>query len=55
MWGRRRSTSHAFAQAEQELTSPGHDAGWRRWAELVPDPARGRLLRLAEMSAAEAA
>ena len=46
---------HAFGQAEQELTSPGHDAGWRRWAELVPDPARGRLLRLAEMSAAEAA
>jgi len=45
----------AFEQATKELTAPGHDAPWLRWAELVPDPASGRLRRLAALSAAEAA
>jgi hypothetical protein len=47
--------SHAYAEAKRELVTPGRDAGWLHWAELVPDPAASRLRRLAEMSAAEAA
>ena len=46
---------HAHAEAERELVTPGRDAEWLHWAELVPEPAGSRLRRLAEMSAAEAA
>ena len=46
---------HAYAEAKRELATPGADAHWLRWAELLPDPASSRLRRLAEMSAAEAA
>jgi hypothetical protein len=46
---------HAYDEAKRELVTPGRDAHWLRWAELVPAPAASRLTRLAEMSAAEAA
>ena len=45
---------HAYAQAEQ-TDAAGHHAAWLRWAELVPDPARARLLRLARLCGAAAA
>ncbi len=42
---------HAFAEARQLLTGPRVEANWLRWAELVSEPAAGRLVRLAELSA----
>ena len=46
---------HAHDEARRELVASSHRAGWVRWAERVPEPARGRLRRLAEQSAAAAA
>ena len=46
---------HAYDEARRELVASSHRAGWVRWAERVPEPARGRLRRLAEQSAAAAA
>ncbi|WP_121253715.1 hypothetical protein [Nocardioides ferulae] len=43
---------HAWGEAER-LAMPGRAVTWRRWAELVPDPARGRLLRLARRAERE--
>lgn len=43
---------HAFAEARRQLYAPA--AVWRRWAELVPDPARSRLLSMADTEAAAA-
>ena len=46
---------HAYDEAQRELVATGRRAGWLCWAERVPDPASGRLKRLAEKSAAAAA
>lgn len=46
---------HGFAEAGRLLVAPAHRAAWERWAPLVPEPARGRLARLAALSAAAAA
>ena len=43
---------HAFDEARRRLHAPG--AVWERWAELVPDPARARLLELAGAATAAA-
>lgn len=45
---------HGYAEAQRHLVSSERQATWRRWAELVAEPARGRLLRLAELSNASA-
>jgi hypothetical protein len=47
--------AHAHQEARRQLVAPGQRDNWLRWAELVPDPARGRLTELAERSGAEAA
>jgi hypothetical protein len=47
--------AHAYAEALKQLVHPQHRAGWERWSPLVPEPARGRLLRLGELSEAAAA
>jgi hypothetical protein len=47
--------AHGYAEAQRRLVSSERQATWRRWAELVAEPARGRLLRLAELSNASAA
>ena len=46
---------HGFAEAQRRLVAPGHRAAWEHWAGLVPEPARGRLTRLAALSAEAAA
>ena len=46
---------HGFAEAQRQLVGPRHRAAWERWTRLVPAPARGRLARLAELSADAAA
>ena len=46
---------HAHAQAVRRLVRPAHQDAWERWAQLVPDPARGRLRLLAHLSGAAAA
>jgi len=46
---------HGFAEAQRQLVGPRHGEAWEHWARLVPDPARGRLARLAELSADAAA
>jgi hypothetical protein len=45
----------AYDEALGKLVTPGQPSRWLRWAALVPDPARGRLTRLAERSATIAA
>jgi hypothetical protein len=47
--------AHGYAEARRELVRADHGAAWEQWAALVPEPARGRLLRLAELSRAAAA
>lgn len=47
--------AHGWDEACRQLARPEHRAGWEQWVELVPEPARGRLLRLAELSASSAA
>ena len=47
--------AHGYAEARRQLVRPEHRAGWEHWSSLVPEPARGRLLRLAELSSASAA
>lgn len=47
--------AHAHAEAVKQLVRPEHRAGWKHWSELVPEPARGRLLHLAESSGAAVA
>lgn len=44
-----------YAEARRQLRRPEHRAAWEHWAGLVPDPARGRLRRLAELSGTAAA
>lgn len=46
---------HGYAAAQRQLLRPEHRAAWEHWARLVAEPARGRLLRLAELSRASAA
>ena len=46
--------AHGYAEA-QRLVGPGQQHVWARWADLVPDPARGRLARFAELAVAGAA
>lgn len=46
---------HAHAEAVRRLVHPGHHDAWTHWAQLVPDPARGRLRRLAHLSGTAAA
>lgn len=47
--------AHAYPEAEQRIVGPGQRELWEGWAALVPDPARGRLRRLAELSSSQAA
>ncbi|WP_296604051.1 hypothetical protein [Nocardioides sp.] len=44
-----------YAEARRQLRRPEHRPAWEHWAGLVPDPARGRLRRLAELSGTAAA
>ncbi|WP_345520492.1 hypothetical protein [Nocardioides conyzicola] len=46
--------AHGYAEARGGLVLGEHGARWEHWADRVPDPARGRLLRLAELSRAAA-
>ncbi len=43
-----------YAEAQRAILAPGQRAHWLRWAELTPDPARARLLRFADVTAAVA-
>lgn len=45
---------HAFAEASTQLVGTGSPRNWMHWAELVPEPARGRLQRLATAASAVA-
>jgi hypothetical protein len=45
---------HAHGEAVRRILAPGQQQVWLGWAELVPDPARARLLHFAR-STAEAA
>lgn len=47
--------AHGYAEARRQLVRPEHRAGWEHWSSLVPDPARARLRRLADLSSASAA
>lgn len=38
---------HGYAEARTRLTRVGRPERWMHWAELVPEPARARLQRLA--------
>lgn len=42
---------HAYDEARRKLRPPGRSEHWRRWADLSTDPARSRLLGLADASA----
>ena len=44
--------AHAHTEAWRMLATGTPPERWARWAELVPDPARQRLSRLASMPAA---
>ena len=44
--------AHAHTEAWRMLATDTPPEHWARWAELVPDPARQRLRRLASMAAA---
>lgn len=46
---------HGYAEARRQLARSENRAGWEHWARLVPEPARGRLLHLADLSSASAA
>ena len=39
---------HAHADARRRILAPGQQGDWLRWAELVPAPARTRLVAFAE-------
>jgi hypothetical protein len=41
----------AHEQAHRRILAPGQRQTWLRWAALVPDPARARLLQFAEATA----
>lgn len=41
---------HGYGEARRQLVRPEHRAAWEHWAGRVPDPASGRLRRLAELS-----
>jgi hypothetical protein len=43
---------HAYAEARRMLSAPRER--WRAWAELVPEPARARLLALPTRNTAAA-
>ena len=45
---------HADTEARGQLLRDGQADTWSRWASLVPEPARGRLLEFAEVSRAVA-
>lgn len=47
--------AHAYAEVGHRVLSPGQHACWSRWADLVPEPARSRLQRLAELTGPQAA
>ena len=47
--------AHAYAEVRDRVLSPGQHEAWLRWADLVPEPARSRLRRLAELSGPQAA
>ena len=44
---------HGHAEARRHLATVGPEV-WTRWAELVPEPGRGRLLGLARAPRAAA-
>lgn len=46
---------HGYAEARRHLVRPEHRAAWEHWVPLVTEPARGRLVRLVELSAGAAA
>lgn len=46
--------AHAHDQAQRSILASGQQALWLGWAELSPEPARGRLLRFADRTAAAA-
>ena len=38
---------HAYGEAQRQILAPGQQPHWVSWAELVPEPARSRLLGFA--------
>jgi hypothetical protein len=46
---------HAHAEVRARVLATGQEEAWTRWADLVPEPARSRLRRLATMSGPQAA
>ena len=46
---------HAWVEAVPRVVSPGQEVAWTRWAALAAEPARGRLLGLAALSASSVA
>ena len=43
--------AHAYGEARRAILAPGQRSCWRHWAELVPEPARNRLLLFAAETA----
>jgi hypothetical protein len=46
---------HAHAEVGARVLAPGQEVAWMHWADLVPEPSRSRLRRLAELSGPQAA
>lgn len=42
---------HAYGEAQRTILAAGQQQTWSRWAELVPDPAKRRLVDFAEATA----
>ena len=47
--------AHAYAEVGDRVLCPGQESAWARWADLVAEPARSRLRRLAELTGPRAA
>ena len=47
--------AHAYAEVGDRVLAPGQAAAWAHWADLVPEPARSRIRRLAQLTGPRAA
>ena len=47
--------AHAYAEVDGRVLAHGQASAWAGWADLVPEPARSRLRRLAEQTGPRAA
>jgi hypothetical protein len=46
---------HAHTEVRARVLAPGQEGAWTHWADLVPEPARSRLRRLATLTGPQAA